>query len=806
MAPPLFTGIQPEVLTSNVAFTITGTNLRNIETIIFEIETQIIVIKDIKINFLGTSIKGITPNLEIGGGTVHGSISPNIFTNKIMIMVQVPYPIVSTALISGIKSLEHMPLYTNLHAILIDKKTDFTYKVNYLKQSFGISLEDATNLYNEFNVIKRKTVLKINSNIPNNNFFSNSTSNLNNNFFSNNNIKSPTKSNNNSPSVNISNNASPTNPISSPNNSSHLNLLSKINKINLLNNILDTDEDKTDVFFSYEWGIQEQVMKLNSNFKERGFRTWFDMERMSEYITEQMQAGIDNSSIVIVCLTKAYAIKASGNGEKRQKESIYLEYSYATLTKGSSRMIVVVFEDEMMNILNWEKVTFVMGHKFFIPMRASKSTEMDANIPKLINAIANMGVRPQDVLSAHINNHGDTPDDNLDSDIDKALNIKNEELSLLQFISRMNYVWILIDKEKIIRQKARLYDDAILLNNLNIEIEKIITQEHKIVQEHGKIILRCENQLVLFEALENRALNNEDLLLAKQMYNNYSVLLTKLDKLRKMSSSEQEFTLIFENKLDNITEHIFKLVHNDDKSFCSLLCDMGLPSYITDILYKLCSNFIEFIFKNVKITTDLIQRQFYKYNFEKSILSGLDLYKTSFTECNCNFLNCQNANLKKVLFDRCELTNSDFSNITSSKDLTFKKCRGSNINFSNSILSSAKFIECDFSDSNFEKTDLQQAQFLNCNLNNINFSKSNILYTDIRTSILKNCNLSYTTLTNRNFTSMDFRGFIMSNCDLSYSILDKANFNNVDLSNSNLKFVSKAATSFYSSNLNGVLF
>ena len=71
------------------------------------------------------------------------------------------------------------------------------------------------------------------------------------------------------------------------------------------------------VFLTHNWGIDKEgrdnharVKQLNAGLKQKGIVTWFDEQGdMKGEIVQAMTGGIDESDVVIVCVTRAYIEK-----------------------------------------------------------------------------------------------------------------------------------------------------------------------------------------------------------------------------------------------------------------------------------------------------------------------------------------------------------------------------------------------------------------------------------------------------------------------------------------------------------------
>jgi hypothetical protein len=111
---------------------------------------------------------------------------------------------------------------------------------------------------------------------------------------------------------------------------------------------------RTDVFLAHDWGLDElerqnhnRVAAVNKALKSLGFGTWFDSEKMTGDVVDQMVRGIDNSSVVIVFVTQRYMNKVNGLDAN---DNCRKEFKYACHTKSSTKMIPVVMEPRMTDI------------------------------------------------------------------------------------------------------------------------------------------------------------------------------------------------------------------------------------------------------------------------------------------------------------------------------------------------------------------------------------------------------------------------------------------------------------------------
>lgn len=73
------------------------------------------------------------------------------------------------------------------------------------------------------------------------------------------------------------------------------------------------DPGQYDVFITHSWIKDElgrdnhkRCQAINDGLKAKGVVTWFDSDKMIGHIKQKITEGIDNSSTVLVCLTRAY--------------------------------------------------------------------------------------------------------------------------------------------------------------------------------------------------------------------------------------------------------------------------------------------------------------------------------------------------------------------------------------------------------------------------------------------------------------------------------------------------------------------
>jgi len=124
---------------------------------------------------------------------------------------------------------------------------------------------------------------------------------------------------------------------------------------------------------THDWGFDlgqdnhARVALINKGLQGLGLTTWFDTERLTGNIKDQMASGIDNASVIIVCITKRYCEKVAQ--KQNAEDNCKLEFQYSALRKTSAKMVAVVMEQRMSKSSDWEgAVGFVLGTQLYVDM------------------------------------------------------------------------------------------------------------------------------------------------------------------------------------------------------------------------------------------------------------------------------------------------------------------------------------------------------------------------------------------------------------------------------------------------------
>ena len=156
-----------------------------------------------------------------------------------------------------------------------------------------------------------------------------------------------------------------------------------------------------DVFLSHNWGNDElnrnnhyRVLLINEGLKKLGYQTWFDEERMTGNISEQISRGIEGSKGMIAFITRQYHDKVKS---ENSKDNCKLEFSYAANKLSNSKMVAVVMEERMLCTDKWDGLVGLhLCGKMFVDMTGDVENEayLRKRMKDLQKELKAMGIQP----------------------------------------------------------------------------------------------------------------------------------------------------------------------------------------------------------------------------------------------------------------------------------------------------------------------------------------------------------------------------------------------------------------------------
>ncbi len=65
------------------------------------------------------------------------------------------------------------------------------------------------------------------------------------------------------------------------------------------------------VMISYQWDVQGTLIKVKNRLQAAGYKIWMDLEQMGGSTLESMANAVENSSVILMCVSQKY--KESAN-------------------------------------------------------------------------------------------------------------------------------------------------------------------------------------------------------------------------------------------------------------------------------------------------------------------------------------------------------------------------------------------------------------------------------------------------------------------------------------------------------------
>lgn len=172
----------------------------------------------------------------------------------------------------------------------------------------------------------------------------------------------------------------------------------KYQKINKQFGGKKSNKQKFDVFISHAWAKDslgrnnhKRAIVITNMLSERGIKCWVDKNNLiyMEDIVSQITKGIDNSSIVIMCITSEYIKKIAGMGINKSIDNCKIEFDYSIRRKTPYYIIPVIMDPECLNVQKWYgSVGAYLGGLIYIDLSMNeKNKNFEKGIDLLVSRI-----------------------------------------------------------------------------------------------------------------------------------------------------------------------------------------------------------------------------------------------------------------------------------------------------------------------------------------------------------------------------------------------------------------------------------
>lgn len=155
-----------------------------------------------------------------------------------------------------------------------------------------------------------------------------------------------------------------------------------------------------DLFLSHTWRpdeegrkTHERVQRLAGVLRCNGWTVWIDADDLLYgNVDVAMARGIDNSKVVLVCITREYINKVNyGLDQLDHRDNCAKEWCYAMTRK--KIMLPVILEASMLNTTNWPPgvVPLHLGNCLYVDASGDNWSDVAKSLTTMLVAL---GVRP----------------------------------------------------------------------------------------------------------------------------------------------------------------------------------------------------------------------------------------------------------------------------------------------------------------------------------------------------------------------------------------------------------------------------
>ena len=158
---------------------------------------------------------------------------------------------------------------------------------------------------------------------------------------------------------------------------------------------------RTDVFLSHDWGKDEygrdnhqRVSLINDELKARGYKTWFDEEKLAGNIDMEMTQGIEQTEGVIAFITRRYYEKVNG---ENARDNCQKEFQHASEIKTRAKIVPVVMEESMRDATPWKGLAGInIGREMYVDMSGDIENKayLNQKMELLLRQLQSKGIQP----------------------------------------------------------------------------------------------------------------------------------------------------------------------------------------------------------------------------------------------------------------------------------------------------------------------------------------------------------------------------------------------------------------------------
>ncbi|KAK6179294.1 hypothetical protein SNE40_011688 [Patella caerulea] len=131
------------------------------------------------------------------------------------------------------------------------------------------------------------------------------------------------------------------------------------------------------LFISYCWDDQETVRRIWQKLTETGYNVWIDIDRMSGDILDAMSSAVENSAVVIICVSEGY----------KQSQCCHTEAGYAYQRK---KGFIPLYMQNPYHPDGW--LGAVIGSRLYFDFSGESEVEFEDSFSKLLRELGKQGI------------------------------------------------------------------------------------------------------------------------------------------------------------------------------------------------------------------------------------------------------------------------------------------------------------------------------------------------------------------------------------------------------------------------------
>ena len=74
---------------------------------------------------------------------------------------------------------------------------------------------------------------------------------------------------------------------------------------------------------SYQWDVQSTMVQVKNKLQEAGYKVWMDLDQMGGSTLEAMAKAVEDSAVVLVCVSQKYKESPNCRSGMEQTQSIH---------------------------------------------------------------------------------------------------------------------------------------------------------------------------------------------------------------------------------------------------------------------------------------------------------------------------------------------------------------------------------------------------------------------------------------------------------------------------------------------------